>query len=641
MVNPLESEIARYNAWKQDLVTAVNEYREWLEATNQLDMQQSIRFYDLTEDLKHGRLMLAFIAEFSRGKTELINSLFFADYQQRLLPSDIGRTTMCPTEIFHDPNEEPYIRLLPIETRYRQESIAQLKTMPVEWSTIRLNLSSAKDMAEAMKALADSKKVYVMEARMMGMMEGETNASPNLGPKDKIEIPAWRYAMINYPHPLLSRGLTILDTPGLNALGLEPELTLATLPAAHAAFFILGVDTGVTRSDMELWQRYVKDNVALRIAVLNKIDLTWDELKPWDDIRRSIERQRDATAKLLDLPLERVLTISAQKALVGKIRGDADLVEKSGIHKLESILAHDIIPARREILRNSVMSEIGAMMSSSGASIDAKIKANHTAITELTDITGKSKDMIARLWRKINHDKEEYNAALIGYKTIRTAFHGKRLALMERLNQNRIDELLNRSRQELTESWTTMGLHHSMNNVFESINKEFNRIQKMAEDMHSVMKRAYHTFEKKFNFPVVDLPVLNLETYRLSLRLLAKETEAFCKDPVNVMTEKRFLIRKFYDSLVAEARQTFLRTGEECDRWMRMVTSPLENQLRDHKAQLQQRLDNLTKINQNSASINERLASLKEESVELLKQRDMMARLMARIKLSEPEAAAA
>jgi len=184
-------------------------------------------------------------------------------------------------------------------------------------------------------------------------------------------------------------------------------------------------------------------------------------------------------------------------------------------------------------------------------------------------------------------------------------------------------------------------LHHSMNNVFESINKEFNRIQKMAEDMHSVMKRAYHTFEKKFNFPVVDLPILNLETYRLSLRLLAKETEAFCKDPVNVMTEKRFLIRKFYDSLVAEARQTFLRTGEECDRWMRMVTSPLENQLRDHKAQLQQRLDNLTKINQNSASINERLASLKEESVELLKQRDMMARLMARVKLSEPEAAAA
>src|SRR5207248_2838840 len=108
-------------------------------------------------------------------------------------------------------------------------------------------------------------------------------------------------------------------------------LTLATLPGAHAVFFLLGVDTGVTRSDMELWLRHVKDNIALRIAILNKIDLTWDDLKPGDDIRRSVERQREATAKLLDLPPERVMAISAQKALVGKIKGDEALVEKSGI----------------------------------------------------------------------------------------------------------------------------------------------------------------------------------------------------------------------------------------------------------------------------------------------------------------------
>ena len=31
----------------------------------------------------------------------------------------------------------------------------------------------------------------------------------------------------------------ILDTPGLNALGAEPELTLSMLPSAHAVLFIL------------------------------------------------------------------------------------------------------------------------------------------------------------------------------------------------------------------------------------------------------------------------------------------------------------------------------------------------------------------------------------------------------------------
>jgi hypothetical protein len=306
MSNSLELEISRFHTWRAGLVSAVNEYREWLEHTGQLDMHQSIRFYDLLEALKHGRVMLAFIAEFSRGKTELINALFFSNFQQRLLPSDLGRTTMCPTEIFHDPNEPPYIRLLPIETRYRDESIAQLKNMPMEWSTIRLNLDSPDSVRQAMLALAEVRKVYPLEARMMGLLnEVEPAEGPEaVSDREKVEIPAWRYALINFPHPLLINGLSILDTPGLNALGLEPELTLSTLPNAHAALFLLGVDTGVTRSDMEVWQRYVKDSIHTRIAVLNKIDLVWDELKSWDEIRLAWHNAKPPLGCSIDLSIE-------------------------------------------------------------------------------------------------------------------------------------------------------------------------------------------------------------------------------------------------------------------------------------------------------------------------------------------------
>ena len=223
--------------------------------------------------------MLAFLAEFSRGKSELINALFFSSFKERLLPSDVGRTTMCPTEIFHDPTEEPYLKLLSVETRYRDESISQLKNMPVEWSKVRLNINSAADMQKALKALADTKKVYALEARMLGLapMLNEKGELP--GEEELVEVPAWRYAMINYPHPLLTNGLSILDTPGLNALGMEPELTVSTIPNAHAVLFLLSIDTGVTKSDLEIWDRYVRPGLPQKIAVLNKIDLMWDELK--------------------------------------------------------------------------------------------------------------------------------------------------------------------------------------------------------------------------------------------------------------------------------------------------------------------------------------------------------------------------
>ena len=232
-----ESEIERYNVWRESLARSVHDYHGWLERTNQLDVQQSIRFYDLLEALNRGRLTLAFLAEFSRGKSELINALFFSSFEERLLPSDVGRTTMCPTEIFHDPGEEPYLKLLSIETRYRDESISQLKNMPVEWSKIRLNINSAKEMKQALSALADTKRVYALDARMMGLIPMFDDSGQGPSEDDIVEVPAWRYAIVNYPHPLLTNGLAILDTPGLNALGLEPELTLSTIPSATLCCF--------------------------------------------------------------------------------------------------------------------------------------------------------------------------------------------------------------------------------------------------------------------------------------------------------------------------------------------------------------------------------------------------------------------
>jgi hypothetical protein len=57
--NRFEAEIARYNRWREELTQSVHAYHEWLESKGQLDVQQSIRFYDLLENLNKGRLMLA------------------------------------------------------------------------------------------------------------------------------------------------------------------------------------------------------------------------------------------------------------------------------------------------------------------------------------------------------------------------------------------------------------------------------------------------------------------------------------------------------------------------------------------------------------------------------------------------------
>ena len=59
-----------------------------------------------------------------------------------------------------------------------------------------------------------------------------------------VEVPRWRHAVINFHTHCLSKGLVILDTPGLNApIGAEPELTLVATPGMHMRCYLFLLQT--------------------------------------------------------------------------------------------------------------------------------------------------------------------------------------------------------------------------------------------------------------------------------------------------------------------------------------------------------------------------------------------------------------
>jgi hypothetical protein len=47
--------------------------------------------------------------------------------------------------------------------------------------------------------------------------------NPPVDERRFVEVPTWRHAGINFLHPLLRRGLEVIDTPGLK-LALEPSV---------------------------------------------------------------------------------------------------------------------------------------------------------------------------------------------------------------------------------------------------------------------------------------------------------------------------------------------------------------------------------------------------------------------------------
>jgi hypothetical protein len=402
MISDLEDQVTQYQQWRDELRACIEAYQSWLENHGHADIQRSLRIYDLAESLRNDRMILAFLAEFSRGKTELINAMFFSDFKQRLLPSDVGRTTMCPTEIYYDATEEPYIKLLPIESRKSDESIAALKHQTVEWVKIKLDLNSQEEMTKAMSSLAQVKSVTVDEAGALGLLDESDFVTTTVVVKygGRVEIPCWRHALINYPHPLLKKGLVILDTPGLNALGTEPELTLSMIPSAHAVLFLLAMDTGVTKSDLDVWQKYVQTYVTRRIAVLNKIDLMWDDLNTDEQIEIGVERQ----PRRREFPVSR----SCHRAFCTEgpdcgIRGDAGLLAKP-IEVLSACWRRK--SSRHNRSARGRLQEIGNMLETSLHSVTAS--RQHAVSCRRRRSSGKNRELAKLLLARLEQDKTGY-----------------------------------------------------------------------------------------------------------------------------------------------------------------------------------------------------------------------------------------
>ncbi len=627
----LQREIADYTARRDRLVSAILDFSDWLDRHRGMDAERSLRMLDTADALKKDRLTLAFVAEFSRGKTELINALFFADYGCRLLPSDAGRTTMCPTEIYFDPLEEPGLRLLPIESRLRVESLSHLKLLPVEWSRARLDPKQPEQIARTLGMLSEVKRVAPDEARALGLGEGDDLPRAN---KDDaaVEIPAWRYAMLNIPHPLLKAGLTILDTPGLNALGAEPELTLAAIPSAHAVLFLLATDTGVTKSDLEIWQNHVECHANYHIAVLNKVDMLWDELKSDEETGATVQRQLEETARILNLPINQVFSVSAKKALVGKVKKDAGLVARSGVANLEHVIGNTIIPARRDIVTHAAQAEIGAMLDTQRMRLASQIRALALEWHDLSNLTGKSQGAIRQMRERMVQDKERYDATADEFKVTRRTVMLQGDELRDKLDAGALEELLREAHEKMEGRWTTGGLIRNMHDVANQVKSRFSKASRLSNQVKNYLNEASERFHREHGLATMVIPPLDLTAYRYRIERLVQQTEIFCKDPANLLVEKRFMIRRFHAGVADEVRKAYGLAAKDAGRWLRIALDPIMVRIMEHKALLDSRLDNLKQTMANMDQLHARMAELRSQAAELRRERANLDAIAARLK---------
>jgi hypothetical protein len=155
---------------------------------------------------------------------------------------------------------------------------------------------------------------------------------------------------------------------------------------------------------------------------------------------------------------------------------------------------------------------------------------------------------------------------------------------MDQLNPQKLDQALANSAKAIEDSWTTVGLQRGMSSLVRDMSEDFEKVFAASEDIKKLMQGVYNTFIEKFAFQKMKVPSLDLDPHRTKLQLLVHQTEAFVKDPVNVVVkEKHFVVKNFYNTLVKAARSNFGDAKSQAERWMQAVILPLEVQIKDHK----------------------------------------------------------
>ena len=628
----LVQKFQEYSEWRKGVVRALEQYRAWTNGSDMADTATDQRLARLMERLVDDKLSIAFVAEFSCGKSELINAIFFADYGQRILPSSAGRTTMCPTELLYDDTIPPCIRLLPIETRAEAQSTSEYKGQSHVWKVLPLNISSGDGMLEAFKQVSLTKKVSIEMAKQYGLFdEDDPDAALEVDENGMVEISQWRHAIVNFPHPLLKEGLIIVDTPGLNAIGTEPELTLNLIPNAHAVLFILAADTGVTKSDIDVWRNHIGGGPG-RMVVLNKIDSMWDELRTPEEIEKQLSRQVTTVAHTLAIEEKQIFPVSAQKGLVAKINKDAPLLAKTRLPALEYALSKELIPAKQDIIRAQLESDIHEIASAQQAIISSRGRNVVEQMLELKGLRGKNMNVIEHMMKRVDAEKKEFDASLIRMQGTRSVFTRLSTEVYTNLGMDILREEIRKTREAMEKSYLSVGLRESIKHFFAQVRLNLIESNKKTDEISEMMVVMYRKFSTEHGLALSAPMPFSLDKYIKEL------------DAIEVVYQKQFnattmltntrvaLMRKFFDSVAARVKQNFLQANKDVEAWQKVVMAPLEAQIREHKNQLKNRMQSIQRIHVATDSLEDKIASFEALQAEVDAQKQGLQQMQDNLK---------
>lgn len=686
----LTERLASLQSWRHGLDTQVARVASALHETGFMSVDGRAKLEVIQARIDHERVTIAFVAEYMRGKSELINALFFADLGRRLLPSGAGRTTRCVTELRFDRNVKTGLKLMPIETRESPRRFTELYDDESQWRSVLFDADNPESMARALAALSETKRISIGDAVAWGL-HGEGISMPTdaangvkdtvgvgvaeaAPPTDRIsglfdptsafvDVPRWRYAVINFPHPLLDAGLVIVDTPGLAALSTEPELAREHLAEADAVLLVLDINTGVMKPDLTIWREHLgghlggrrtahrNDNIdnierrhnrssegvkntaahsdqrhaeshQTRFVVLNKIDDL--QTTPQDGSAESnrnflheIDRRVRETADLLHVDPMRVIPVSARMALAGAFANDTDKILKSRLYQLERGLAAHLPRSRQDAQTAAITTTLSGLIESAQALLDQQRYQALSGLSNLGIVRAKNEKMMAAIIEQTHAKQDRLEATfkeLRGIKSVHNKLAEELAGIVDLAAAKKDVECAKIAIAASVMSGTVMESCHKYLALTE---EKLDAIEVKIAEIRNLFSNIGEKMRKEFGLGSMEqFDAHPFATQRFQIELdkaRDKASNEFGKTSNLLIRRGAALADQFEDVVAERVLNIFKIAQRESATWMRGLFNSLETPLSELKTRMEQRSTSIDKVKSAELDLAERIAELQAE----------------------------
>jgi GTPase SAR1 family protein len=292
----------------------------------------AIKLAEIRERLSQGRIHLAVLGQFKRGKSSLLNALL----EEEVLPSSVIPLTSIPT----------YVR----------------------YGRTRRACVHFTDQARDKSFVSDSTE------ELCGFLSRHVSEEEN--PGNRMEVTG---VELYHDSPFLQKGAVLIDTPGIGSTHLHnTEATLNFMPQCDAALFLVSADPPITEVEIEFLGQ-VRRKIERIFFIINKIDYltSGQQAQVVAFITRVLKERAGFGADLEMYPL------SARLALEGARTNDPSLIQNSGIEDLKKRLDSFMSDEKQAVLKAALSRKTADIVDAMELQVRLTLKAYTIPAEEL------------------------------------------------------------------------------------------------------------------------------------------------------------------------------------------------------------------------------------------------------------------